>query len=187
MSQTFLDSQKMAAVWSGCRKTEVMGMCWVGGWHLLHLVILHDHADGAGAIPNKVAWGILDPSLDPLSRSWLRKDWPSTLCASSYADEDDSLGPPSPRVGSPSNHGGRQPLMWQTGSQNISHIWGLACNALFAGGWQWCPHCDPLSQTKGSGSAHWSGVACLDCVCHQPHYLWGLGWGYCSEKYQALW
>ena len=71
-------------------------MCWAGGWHLLSLVLLQGHADGVGAIPNKVAQGMLDPPLDPLSRFPFGKDLPIALCPISYADEDDLSGPPSP-------------------------------------------------------------------------------------------
>ena len=51
---------------------------------------------GWGGLPNKVAWQMSDPLLDPLSRFPSREGWSSILCASGYAHEDDSLGPPSP-------------------------------------------------------------------------------------------
>ena len=89
------------------------------------------HADGAGAVPNKMAQRISDPPLDPPSRFLLRKGWPSAFCASSYANQDDSLGPPSP--------GSRQLfwLWWQMAS-NVTdgqpkHFSQWICNALSAG------------------------------------------------------
>ena len=71
-------------------------MCWVGKWHLLHLVLLQGYANGVGAIPSKAAWGMLESPLDPPSRFPFRRDCPSALCAIHYADKDDSSEPPSP-------------------------------------------------------------------------------------------
>ena len=44
------------------------GMCWIGGWCLLHLVLLQGHASGMGVIPNKAAQGMQESPLSPLSR-----------------------------------------------------------------------------------------------------------------------
>ena len=34
-------------------------------------------------------------------------------------------------------------------------------------------------------------IEVAECIwivyAHQPHYLYGLRWGYCSEKFEALW
>ena len=62
-------------------------MCWVGGWHLLCLVLLQGHAGGAGVIPNKAARGMPESPLDPPSRFWFRRDWPRALHAGSFANE----------------------------------------------------------------------------------------------------
>ena len=50
---------------------------------------------GQKATPDKVAQGMPDPPLDPPSRFPFRKDQPSTLRASGYANKDDLSGPPS--------------------------------------------------------------------------------------------
>ena len=84
-----------ATVWSRYRKTEVIGMCQVGRWWLLHLICLLDPYWWGGSVPDGLTWLLLDSPLDPPSRFLFREGWSKVLCASSYAEEDDSLGPPS--------------------------------------------------------------------------------------------
>ena len=141
------------------------GMCWVGGWCLLHLVLLQGHVNGVGVIPNKVAWGM--------------QESPWILCLGSCLGEIDLVdlllavmlmrmtcqGLPSLRVGSPSSHGGGwSPMRWM-GSQNISHTQGQTYNDPSRGDWWMCPPVGPPSCTKGSGSPYWSGIVCPDHVC----------------------
>ena len=141
------------------------GMCQVGRWCFLCLVLLHGHTNGLGAIPNKAAQGMPESPLDPLSRFPFRRDWPCTLPAGSYANEDDLSGPPFPEGWQSFQLWSRWPLTRWMGSQNISCTWGPAYNAPSIGDWQLCPHFDPPSCTRGSGSPHWSGVVHPDHVC----------------------
>ena len=92
---TALDLWMTATVWSRCGKTEVIGMHWVGRWQFLHLILLLSQHWWGGGVPSGVAWQMSDPPLDPPSRfpSW--EGWSSILHASSYAEEDNSLEPPS--------------------------------------------------------------------------------------------
>ena len=129
------------------------------------------------AIPTKLAWGMLDPPLDPMSRFPFRKDWLSVLCASSWANEDDLSGPPSLRVGSSSSHGSGWPLMpihWMWSHWVVRHPLGLESDAA-----TWIE----VNAQVQEGRKPWGQIM----YAHQPHYLWGLSWGYCSEKFQSLW
>ena len=69
------------------------------------------------------------------------------------------------KAGSSSGLGTRWPLTWLMGSRNISHIWGLACSALFLSGWQWCLCFAFLFCTRGSGSPCWNNRVHWDGVC----------------------
>ena len=88
-----------------------MGMCWASGWHLLHLVLLHRHADGAGAIPGKVAQGMPDPPLDPHPHYCLGKIDLAHFVLVVMPRRMAHWDLPPLRVGSPSGHGGGWPLM----------------------------------------------------------------------------
>ena len=158
-------------------------ICWVGRWCLLHLVFLQGHANGAVAIPDKVAWGMPESPLDPPSRFPFRRDWPCNLLLAVILMSMTCWGLPPLRVGSPSSHGSRWPLTRWMGSQNISCTWGQAYNALSIGDWWLCPHFDPPSCTRGSGSPHWSGIVHLDHVCPSNPLPLGLWWGYGSKEF----
>ena len=84
-----------ATVWSRCGKTEVIGMCQVGGWLCLHLILLLSPYWWGRGVPNGVTLQMSDPTLDPPSRfpSW--EGWSSIHGAGDYASKDDSSGPPS--------------------------------------------------------------------------------------------
>ena len=162
-----------------CRKTEVMGC--VGLADGTSSVLFSSRATcwwGAGTIPNKAAWGMPESPLDPPSKFPFRRDWPSALCAGSYTNEDDSTGPPSAmRVGSPSSHvavDGHWCDGWAAG--NISHIQGPACNALSAGGWQWCLSFWPsfLHQGQWVSLLKWWSTS-RSCMPINPITFRGLG------------
>ena len=86
-------------------------MCQVGGWHLLHLVLLQGHTDEVEAIPNKVAQGTLDPPLDPPSRSHFGKIDLAHFMLVVMLMRMTHLDLPPLRVGSLSIHGSRWRLM----------------------------------------------------------------------------
>ena len=131
------------------------------------------HTNGVGAIPNKVAWGMPESPLSPLSRFPFRRGWPHTPPADGYADEDDSLGPPSLEGWHPSGHGSKGFQKRWMGSHNTFCTWGWAYNAPSGGGWWLCPHFGPPSHINGSGSPHWSGIVHLDHVCQSGPLPWG--------------
>ena len=143
-----------AIVWSACGKTEVIGMCQVGGWWDLPLILLLTPYWWDRGILNEMAWLTLGPPSDPLSRFPLWGGWSNILHASGDTDEGDSLGPPSTE--------GWQffwPWHWMASDMmdrhgNTSHIQDPTCNALSSGGWWWCPCFDLLFHTRGSELHH---------------------------------
>ena len=128
-----------------------------------------------------LGWWVVGPPSDPPSEfilmgwgvspmRWADRHWvpPQILCSGSHYGKVNLLyfmpvvmlmrmtcqDLPPLKVGSPSIHGAGWPLTWWMGSGNTSCIQVPTCNVLSSGGWQWCPHSDPLFCTGGSKLHH---------------------------------